>query len=252
MRRAGRAIALDPENVDAANLVSGLLLESPAPEAMPPDLAAKLDEEDRRTSIDRSKKFIWAYLSLFAVLPLALVLEIKNWSLLAGFYGLVSVGALSAAYFSRTGRPPAGVVLVLTLALCTVFTRLAGPFVLTPLMICCGLIALTSIAWLVERPRFVLGWALVATMLPIVLEWLGALPKTWQIEDGRMIVVSDIVRTHGRLDEVSLVAANLLFTIVVALMLVVLNRSRREGKRKLFIQAWHLRQLLPHAKRRWA
>ncbi|MBL9014921.1 MAG: serine/threonine protein kinase [Myxococcales bacterium] len=252
MRRAGRAIVLDPENVDAANIVSSLLLDAPAPSAMPRDLAEKLDEEDRRASMDRSRKFLWAYLSLFAVLPLALVLEIKNWSILIGFYGLVLLGAMSAVYFSRTGRPTAGVVFVLTFALCLVFTRVAGPFMLTPVMICCGLIAITSIVWFQEHPKAVYAWAVLAVMAPIVLEWIGVLPRTWMIEDGRMIVVSDVVRTHGRLDEASLVAANLIFITVVALMLVSVNRKRREGQRRLYIQAWHLRQLLPQAKRRWA
>jgi len=88
-------------------------------------------------------------------------------------------------------------------------------------------------------------------MLPIVLEWVGFLPKTWQIGEGAMIVISDFVRTHGRIDELSLVFTNLLFTMVVALMLLLVNRRRRDGQRQLFIQAWHLRQLLPHAKRPW-
>jgi serine/threonine-protein kinase len=251
MRRAGRAIVLDPENVDAANIVSGLLLDAPPPSAMPPDLAAKLDEEDRRAAADRSKKFLWAYLSLFLVLPLALVLEIKNWPLLFGFYALVLLGALTAVYFSRTGRPTASVVFVVTFALTLLFTRFAGPFVLTPVMICCGLIAITSIVWFQEHPVGVFAWTGLAVLAPIVLEWLGVLPKTWMIEDGRMIVVSDIVRTYGRLDELALIASNFIFTAVVAVMLVSINRKRREGQRRLYIQAWHLRQLLPHAKRRW-
>ena len=251
MRRAGRAIVLDPENVDAANIVSGLLLDPPAASAMPPDLSAKLDEEDRRASADRSKKFLWAYLSLFLVLPLALVLQIKNWPLLLGFYALVLLGVLSAAVFARTGRPTASVVFVLTFALTLLFTRFAGPFVLTPVMICCGLIAITSIVWFQEHSAGVYAWTILAVLAPVVLEWLGVLPRTWMIDDGRMIIVSDIVRTHGRLDELALIASNFIFTAVVAVMLVSINRKRREGQRRLYIQAWHLRQLLPLAKRRW-
>ena len=193
-----------------------------------------------------------AYLTVFGILPLALVVDVKNWPLVIGFYSLILVGALSAASFARTGRPVAGVVLVINLGIALLFTRFAGSFMLTPLMICCALIAITPIQWVTARTWVVVSWTVTAVLLPIVLEWVGFLPQTWKIGEGAMIVVSDIVRTHGWIDELALIFGNLLFTLVVALMLLVLNRHRREGQRRLFIQAWHLRQLLPRAKRAWA
>ena len=252
MRRAGRAIALDPENEEAATLVGGLLLDPPPPEKMPPDLTARLDEEERTTAKDRSRKGMFAYLSVFGVLPLVLVVEVENWPLLIGFYGVLLVGALSALQASRTGRPTASVVLLINLGVAILFTRLAGPFVLTPLMICCALVAMTPIAWINQRTWVTVTWTLVAVMTPILLEWLGFLPKTWGIGEGAMVVVSDFVRTHGRPDELALVFGNLLFTMVVALMLLTINRERRASQRQLFVQAWHLRQLLPSVKRAWA
>ena len=252
MRKAGRAIALDPENEEAAELVSSLLLEPPPPDQMPRELVERLDEEDRRAATARSKKGVIAYLTVFGILPLALVVDVKNWPLVIGFYSLILVGALSAASFARTGRPVAGVVLVINLGIALLFTRFAGSFMLTPLMICCALIAITPIQWVTARTWVVVSWTVTAVLLPIVLEWVGFLPQTWKIGEGAMIVVSDIVRTHGWIDELALIFGNLLFTLVVALMLLVLNRHRREGQRRLFIQAWHLRQLLPRAKRAWA
>ncbi|CAN5887145.1 hypothetical protein BH11MYX3_BH11MYX3_26000 [soil metagenome] len=251
MRRAGRAIALDPENEDAAGIVSALLLDPPAPDRMPRDLADRLEDEERTMSRDRSRKGMFAYLSVFGVLPLALVMEVKNWPLVVGFYGLVLVGVLSTMYFARSGRPSAAVVLLINLGLAVVFTRFAGPFILAPLMICCALVAITPIAWINDRTWLVALWTATAVMGPIILEWVGVLPKTWEIGDGAMVVISDVVRTHGGLDGLALVFGNLLFTMVVALMLVTINRKRREGQRQLFIRAWHLRQLLPNAKRPW-
>ena len=252
MRRAGRAIALDPENEEAATLVGALLLDPPPPDRMPPDLATRLDEDERSAAKDRSKKGMYAYLSVFGVLPLALVVEVENWPLLIGFYALLLVGALSALQASRTGRPAVSVVLLINLGIAILFTRLASPFVLTPLMICCALVAITPIAWINQRTWVTVAWTFVAVMSPIVLEWVGFLPKTWGVGEGAMVVVSDFVRTHGHRDELALVFGNLLFTLVVALMLLTINRERRANQRLLFVQAWHLRQLLPSVKRAWA
>ncbi|MEO7095264.1 MAG: serine/threonine-protein kinase, partial [Polyangiales bacterium] len=123
IRRAGRAIALDPENEEAATIVGALLLDPPPPEKMPPDLALRLDDEERLANRVRSKKGMLAYLSVFGVLPLALVMEVKNWPLLIGFYGLLAVGALSALQAARTGRPVASVVMLINLGIAILFTR---------------------------------------------------------------------------------------------------------------------------------
>ena len=252
MRRAGRAVVLDPDNAEAAELVSSLLLEPPAEDQLPPDLARGLDEEERQISRDRSRKGIYAYLSVFIVLPLALLLDVKNWPMIIGFYGLVLVGALSATRFSRTGRPSAAVVLIVNFGMSLLFTRIAGPFVLTPLMVCCTLAAVTSIPWINRRTWVVVTWTVSAIMVPVILEWLGWLPKTWGIHDGQMTIISDIIRSHGRADELALLFANLLFTLVVGLFLLAIIRRRRLGQRMLYTQTWHLRQLLPNAKRPWA
>jgi serine/threonine-protein kinase len=250
MRRAGRALALDPQSEDAAELVSSLLLTPPR--ALPPDLVSGLEEQEHQINKDRSRKAMWVYLSVFGMLPFALMLEVKNWTTVFGFYGVVAVAAMSSAHFSRTGKPSVAVVLAVNLALSVLFTRIAGPFVLTPLMVCAALVALTAIPWINQRSWIVVAWTVVALLLPIVLEWLAVLPKTWEISGGRMTIISDVIRTEGLFDELSLIFSTVLFTIVIGLFTLGINRRRRVGQEQLFVQAWHLRQLLPSAKRPWA
>jgi len=60
---------------------------------------------------------------------------------------------------------------------------------------------------------------------------------------------SDLVRTHGTADAVSLVVVNSVFTVVVALLTLGISRRRRIAQRQIYVQAWHLRQLLPTARR---
>jgi len=251
IRRAGRAIALDPESEEAAELLSALLLEPPPENRMPADLGRGLEEQERELNRDRSRRGVWAYLSVFTVLPVLLAMDVKNWGILVALYGLMLLGSLSAVRSVRRGQPSVTVALIVNFATALMFTRIAGPFVLTPLLVCCTLVALTPIPWLNQRPWVVMIWMVATVMIPIVFEWVGFLPATWRIGDGHMIVISDLVRTHGRFDELALVIGNLVFTGVVAWFLIVINRSRRISQRRLFILAWHLRQLLPQTKRWW-
>jgi hypothetical protein len=159
------------------------------------------------------------------------------------------IGALSSARFARSGRPSLAIALGINFAASLVFTRVAGPFVLTPLVTCSMLVALTAIPSLNQRAWLAMAWMVATVMAPILLEWAGVLPTTWWIGDGSMTIVSDLVHTHGRFDELALVFGNLVFALVVAWLLVVINRRQRLGQRQLFVLAWHLRQLLPEGTR---
>jgi len=88
-------------------------------------------------------------------------------------------------------------------------------------------------------------------MLPIILEWTGVLANTWSIADGSMVIQSDVIRTHGLFEELSLVFTSLMFTLVIGTFALTVNRRRRLSQRALFIHAWHLRQLVPQT-RAWA
>ena len=249
MRRAGRALALDPASEDAAQVVSTLLLTPP--HQLPPDCKRGLEEEERKITRDRSKKGVLVYLSTLLLVPFVLLLEVKDWSLVIGFFALNGLGALASWQFYRAGRVSVPVLLVLHTLLALIYTRLAGPFVLTPLMICASIVAISSIPWFGKRPVVVLSWAAFAVLAPIALEWLGVLPKTWDIANGRMTIISDVIQTSGMRDELALTATNLMFTLVLALFALAINTRRRAVQQQAYVQAWHLRQLLPNGKQPW-
>jgi hypothetical protein len=85
-------------------------------------------------------------------------------------------------------------------------------------------------------------------VLPVILEWVDVLPRTWSIKDGAMLINSDIFRTHGPREEVLLTLVNMVFTIVVALFALSISHRRRTSQTALFIHAWHLRQLIPNTR----
>ncbi len=249
LRAAGRAIALDPDQLGAAELVSSLLLEPP--KEIPRELELSLEEAEKRLNRDRSKKAIYAYASIFLLLPLTLFLEIKNWPVVGAFFGCVALGIAASFYHYRAGKPSVAVTLSVSLALAILFTRVAGPFVLTPLVIAGLLVGITQIKWLNDRFWVVAAWTAAAVMLPIIFEWIDVLPDTWAISNGSMVIQSDVLRSHGMFEELALVFTSLLFTTVVGAFALTVSRRRRLSQRALFVHAWHLRQLVPTA-RSWA
>ncbi len=242
LQAAGRALALDPESTEATELVGGLLLEPPPVE--PPDLVRSLDEHERRANRDRSRKSMFAYLSVIVLFPLVLALDVKNWTLIGAFYGAIGLGLVASYFNYRSGKPAVPAVLAVNLAVVVLFTRVAGPFVLTPLVICCLVVGIIAIPWLNKHAGILLAYVAIVVMLPFVFEWLHVLPGTWSISSGAMMIQSDVFQTHGTFDEVSLVSVNLLFTLVVALLALGISRRQRRSERALLVHAWHLRHLV--------
>jgi hypothetical protein len=191
---------------------------------------------------------MYAYFAIVALFPVVAFLDVKNWAPLIAFYGVIALGILSTWNHIRTGHTSVAVALVINLALAVLFSRVASPFVLTPLVIACSLAGITPIPWLNERKLVVAGWAVVAVMLPIVLEWTNVLPKTWGISHGSMVIQSDVFATDGPREEVLLAFVATVFTVVVAMLALGISRRRRVSQNTLFVHAWHLRQLIPNAR----
>jgi serine/threonine protein kinase len=246
MRHAGYALSLDPQSEEAGHLVSALLLQPPP--QLPPDLAKSLDTYESKLSSERSRLSMWTYAALFLLLPFVAVVQIKEWGLLLGLYGVVIVAILAALRYRSNGRPQPIVVLSVNMLLIVLFSRIAGPFILTPLLAAGGLLAFTSMRGIIERNWVIPMWAALTVLLPIGVEYLHLFPWTWQIEDGFMIVQSNIVHSAGAPTEAALIAASVVLHIALGWFMLAIARQRRVAQNQLFIQAWHLRQLLPSTK----
>ncbi|MFN0247716.1 MAG: serine/threonine-protein kinase [Kofleriaceae bacterium] len=243
MRHAGYALSLDPQSEEAGHLVSALLLEPPP--QLPAELEKSLDTYERKLSSERSRLAMWTYASLFLLLPFVAVVQIKEWGLLLGIYGVVLVAMLAAVRYRSTGRPNPVVALTVNLLLIVLFSRIAGPFILTPLIAAGGLIVFTSMRGVIERTWVIWVWAASTVLLPIGVEYMHLFPWTWQIEDGFMIVQSNIVQSAGAPTEAALITGSIVLHIALGWFMLALARQRRLAQTQLFIQAWHLRQLLP-------
>ncbi|MCW5808801.1 MAG: hypothetical protein KIT31_41000, partial [Deltaproteobacteria bacterium] len=238
---AGRALALDPESAPAAQLVGSLLLEPPT--ELPADLVASLDAEERSVARDRSRKAMWAFLSIFAFWGIIPFLTVRSWTNLIVLYAVIGLAGTVSFLSHRTGRVPVAVLLGANLLVALTFSRIASVFILTPVVISVALMALTSIPSFGERRLAVIAWASIAVLVPLLLEHLGLLAPTSVISEDGLTTSSSIFGGPAAIS--ALIPANLAFIVVGGLLAAGLHRRRREAQRRLHIQAWHLGQLLP-------
>ncbi len=244
---AGQAVTLAPTYAEASELLLELFVKPAAVD--PPELVASLEKERRdmvRVRLNRGRA---AYLSVFLFWLVIPFMHVSSWPLLVGYYGVL--GLLIALMFAwaKRGDTNLPVALSITLVLVVVWTRIAGPFMLTPVMICGVLLAYTSDPRMSDRGWRTVAFALVAVMLPQVLEWVGAIAPTTGVIDGSILTHSAIFRIQGPFELAILTVANLAFVMSVALFALGLNRAARGARESLARQAWALRQLLPREAR---
>jgi serine/threonine-protein kinase len=242
---AGRALALDPESVDAADLVTSLIVEPPR--VLPPALVASLDDAELAASRVRARTASFAFVAVLPFMAVVPFVEIKSWPLLLGFFGAMLGMALVSWGTYRRGAPIVWISLVTTFVTTLFASRIAGPFVLTPIVICGIVLGLMTIPWLLRRPWIVIAWIAAATTAPVVLEALGWFERTWWFQGDTLQVTSMVLHgTDRTIEAIALIMTQIAFISMGGLFARATGRDRRAAERRLHVQAWHLRQLLPH------
>ena len=244
MRHAGRALALDPESEEAADLVGRLLLERPA--KLPPALMDSLDQLDREALKTRSFRAARSYGAVFVFLLFLPILDVRSWPWLIAFNVVLAGMAAFAWRGWKTGSVSPFISMLGNFALALVWTRIASPLVLTPVMICGALIAVASHPWNQERPWTIFAWAAVTVMTPFALEGLGVFEPTWWIEGHSVELTSTIYNFGGSTGAAAaIILANLMFILLFGSFAYTITRNGRNASRDHHMQAWHLRHLIP-------
>jgi len=241
--RAGRALVFDPTSHEAAVLVTELLIEPPA--KLPTELEDSVAAEEVRMIRGRSKRALTALVLFFLLMPLLPLLDVVNVPLLIGLYISVAAVALTSWVNWRVRAVPLWIFLFVNFVLSVMFSRLTGPFVLTPLMIAAVLLAITPIPWVNERRWFVILFTAAIVLVPFALEALSILPRTWWMTPEGLLSHGNIFSSRGSSGAATIMIGNLLCALVVGSYARALNRDRRVALRNLHVQAWHLKQLLP-------
>jgi hypothetical protein len=126
-----------------------------------------------------------------------------------------------------------------------IFSRMLGPFMLTPIMTLGVLLSFSSSPRLLSRPYLIWLWLLLAISIPVAAELSGLFPRTFEFDHGAIVTTSQFYFLHGAVSEFVLIFGNLVFMVIAVRFMISLSRSREEAHQKLLAQAWHLEQMLP-------
>ncbi len=248
LSEAGRALALDPTNADAQRVVLRLLTEPP--KEIPPEAQRQLDEsfDDQRRSSARDALWLFFLFATFA--PPLLLMGIRSWPMFVALLAAITVFFLIDLGTSRMkvlGNRMPLILSVVAAVTNTLAALIFGPLVATPSLAIMGtatlIVQLERHRWLV----FLLG--AVPMVAPLVAAQLGVVPASYTFSDGVMHIHPILASFDPVWSIVLLLAINFTGLIAAAHLGWRIRSNLREAERKLAVQAWQLRQLLPHGAR---
>jgi serine/threonine-protein kinase len=244
MRAAGCALALDPES-EAAALVGRLMLEVDPRAKLPPQLAAQVGDMERKIAVRGARSFAWTMSAYFAFIPLVLWVGVEQPLVIAGFFGYIALQVGYHVWAARTRRAPSLVVYAANIVLVLLLSRLFAPIIVVPAIIVAFSIVSTRHTSLFDQPWLTITFAIFTFLLPLALEFAGVFAPTWTVLDESLVVHGAATVLGGTRGVVYLIAVHVALIAVATRFAWSLARQRRDAQRRLEIQAWQLRQLLP-------
>lgn len=243
MRAAGRALALDPQARGPAELVGRMMLE-PTRE-VPPEVERILESNDRDVQRKQAKAGMFAMLAYFVFFPFFFWAGVAEpWFAASVPCFVITVVAGMLAYMREPRRSIGIMTFVLNCALMILFARAFSPFLIAPFAV------IISMAY-VMHPRFgspyVIAASLIAAVLvPLGLELVGVLSSTASVVGASIVI-------HPAADTLNAMPVFIMLAMFVVLVVVVggalarsLTTSLAAAQRRLEMQSWLLRQLVPH------
>lgn len=248
MREAGRAIALDPDNTTAQEILARALFV--APEQPPAGAIAAADHERGRIRQKLLRFAAAGFLAMTLVCPVMFSFEVHYvWPIIVLMIALAGCawGSYVSSFKVESMRPPLfPLVLVFMWAALTMLGLIFGPLFLLPTFLTGSLAA-----WLV-MPIAYRSWIIVAmhvmTIVPLVgLELAGLAPTTFHTEGHRLVLESWVL-------DLTPVVIGVIWTIALVAqtassinIMLAFRQAFVDAQNARHAQAWHLKQLLPRS-----
>ncbi len=245
MRAAGRALALDPTASEAADLVTRLMLEPPA--ETPTEVEAQVERLDTESARTQGRLAAYSMIGYLAFVPLLLWTGVRDMRFVVAFAALAITSGVQVYSLTRKEQiSRRGIYLnaIINAVLIGIVCRIVGPFIIAPTLVT------TTLMGYAAHPSFgsirIVSAILAGSVaVPWFLEAVGVLESTYRFVGGELILSSPVVSFSAVPVQLAFAALLLLLVAVVALLTRVLAVRQRDATRKVELQAWHLRQIVP-------
>jgi serine/threonine-protein kinase len=246
IRAAARAVALDPTDRDAVELVGHLMLEPPA--QMPAEVTDELERADV-TALRESAKFgILGAAALLLFFPVLYWIGFRElWCHVAGAAICFVIIVIDVAIAPRYPQLASQLANVAFLGLIGLLSWMISPVIVGPgpaVM----MVTLTAAAHRrVIRPWLLAIFTWIAALSPWFLELAGVVGTRTTIADNAIVL-----HTEASSLAVSPTLIGLAFYVISVIHIATLlsrlqDDDRRAHRRALQLQSWQLRQLVPRA-----
>jgi serine/threonine-protein kinase len=223
MREAAAALALDPALEGPAELVGRLMLEPPS--VTPPAVEESIQRDNIRSARVLAAAGLWVVVAAIAFLPLLWWLSDGENTLLGLLALMLAADGVLGQMVRRAKRPRPELIIIANMLLVFVIARMFSPLLIAP-----GIAASIAIA-MVLTPQF---------------SWLGS-------PVGIIVSMSLGVLAPLVFEQIGWMSPTLIVAVVYVIALITgavvagtsMRRQQREAHRRLHLQAWQLRQLVP-------
>jgi len=246
MRSAGRALALDAESNEAAEIVTALMLQPP--DDPPPEVQEALHAADAAGISKHARTSVVAYIVLASFLPLAFWNGIRNWGvILAIAASALALGGFALRLVVRPRVPAAALIIYAfgNAGLMALMTRAISPWTFVPAATCIIIMSMMAYPMFFSRPWILISIFVIGFCTVIGLEVRGVISPGWEITNGSITL-------HGMALEIAsgptlmlLFVASVATIVMAGVLAANTYRAGRQAQQQLVMQAWHLQQLLP-------
>jgi serine/threonine-protein kinase len=245
MHAAGRALALDPESGEAAEIVTTLMLTPP--KVPPPEVEEVLRATDAAHVSKHARTSVLAYIVLASFLPIASWNGISNWNTILAITAVSLVLALMAVGFVFKPRVPSAVLVLYALTnagLMALLMRAISPWTFVPAVTCIILMSMTAYPLFSAKPWILVSIFVIGFSVIVGLETRGVITAGWEFHDNQIILHGMALKISGN-TLMLLFVANIATIVMAGVRAAATYRAGREAQQQLVMQAWHLSQLLP-------
>jgi serine/threonine protein kinase len=247
MNEAGRALALDPSNRDAQAIIGRLLLEPPP--ATPPEVESMIEAARVDMGRVQLRTAVRTNLAYFLAAPLLFLTTVRQPLVPIALAVFLAADTVLLASGVRRTRPVGRLLYVALTIHCLLIASAAMLF--SPFLVLPALAAISVTAFIAHptstRPWAIVGAHMLAVVGPLLGELLGFLPRTFVLDGVELSIhpwAIDIPAIHLAW----IVTGFALVQLATAAVLVLqIRRAGDAAQHEVYVNAWHLRQLLPTA-----